>query len=116
MQGHRVEHSYKSEPLKCHEVKQTGLTLSLTLQPEDTTGSGILYQPGPASWLSNPAFLILLPKFFSLSPETAQLQDTKTKEQGVLYQASAKRLLPLKLHTNTLGINTSVYNSLFFLN
>lgn len=109
MQAHRVEYSYKSEPLQPHEVKQIILTspsawhcsVSIT---EDTIGSGILYQPGPASWLSNPAFFILLPKFFSLSPETAQLQDTKTKGQGVLYQASANRLLPLKLHMNMLGI------------
>lgn len=71
-------------------------------QPEDAVGSGILYQPGPASWLSNPAFFILLPKLFSLSPETTQLQDTKTKEQGV-YQAS-NRLLPVKPPTNMLGI------------
>lgn len=90
-------------------MKQTVLTLSLTLQPEDTIGSGILYQPGPASWLSNPAFFILLPKFFSLSPETAQLQDTKTKEQRVLYQASANSLLPLELHMNSCwAYNTTV--------
>jgi len=50
--------------------------------PGNVIGSGILYQPGAASRLSNPAFSIPSNIFHSLQ-KTAQLQDTKTKQQGL---------------------------------